>query len=389
MVEKFIKKNRTLSDGQISDLLNEEFPNEEKKFNKDRVRYLRKKFNIGRDGKETVEEIADTDVVVHRLKKSKRETDKKYRVLIDRVDQAERERDVALDIIGTPIQTVKITASKKPEMSEATAFMVASDWHVEEEVDPETVLGKNSYNLEEAERRAKLFFVNGMRLLNIFQRDVHIEHLVIPLLGDFFSNNIHEELMEINQLSPSDAIQFVETLLVSGIEYVLKDKSIKKLTLVCHSGNHGRATQKKRHATQEGNSWEAYMYHHLEMYFKDNLRVNVHTTKSYYSILEVYDYKIRFHHGDNMRYGGGVGGLTIPVNKAIAQWDKLHQVDLDVFGHFHQFMDGGKFISNGSLIGYNAYAMSIKAGFEPPKQAMFLIDKKRFKTFVAPILFTE
>ena len=90
-----------------------------------------------------------------------------------------------------------------------------------------------------------------------------------------------------------------------------------------------------------------------------------------------------------MRYGGGVGGLTIPVNKAIAQWDKLHQVDLDVFGHFHQFMDGGKFISNGSLIGYNAYAMSIKAGFEPPKQAMFLIDKKRFKTFVAPILFTE
>ena len=40
---------------------------------------------------------------------------------------------------------------------------------------------------------------------------------------------------------------------------------------------------------------------------------------------------------------------------------------------------------NGSLIGYNAYALSIKASFEPPTQTYFLLDKKRGRTMTAPI----
>jgi len=43
------------------------------------------------------------------------------------------------------------------------------------------------------------------------------------------------------------------------------------------------------------------------------------------------------------------------------------------------------FVSNGSLIWYNAYAESIKADFEKPAQAFFLVDKKRGKTIQAPI----
>ena len=79
-------------------------------------------------------------------------------------------------------------------------------------------------------------------------------------------------------------------------------------------------------------------------------------------------------------------GITIPVNKAIAGWNKAHTVDLDVFGHYHQRFDGGSFICNGSLIGYNAYAVSIKAGYEPPSQTCFLINRQfQAKTAVMPI----
>ena len=94
---------------------------------------------------------------------------------------------------------------------------------------------------------------------------------------------------------------------------------------------------------------------------------------------------LRFHHGHGMKYGGGVGGIYIPINKAIAQWNKALRADLDVFGHWHQFRDGGNFICNGSIIGYNAYALRIKADYEEPKQAFFLMDKNRGKTIVAPI----
>jgi hypothetical protein len=48
--------------------------------------------------------------------------------------------------------------------------------------------------------------------------------------------------------------------------------------------------------------------------------------------------------------------------------------------------DGGNFVSNGSIIGHNAYAISIKADYEKPRQTLVLIDKKRGKTIVAPIL---
>jgi hypothetical protein len=41
---------------------------------------------------------------------------------------------------------------------------------------------------------------------------------------------------------------------------------------------------------------------------------------------------------------------------------------------------------NGSLIGYNAYALAIKASPEPPVQAFFLIDSRFGKTVVCPVI---
>ena len=48
-------------------------------------------------------------------------------------------------------------------------------------------------------------------------------------------------------------------------------------------------------------------------------------------------------------------------------------------------MSLSNFVSNGSLIGYNEYALSIKAKYEPPQQAFFLIDAERGKRHSTPI----
>jgi hypothetical protein len=39
---------------------------------------------------------------------------------------------------------------------------------------------------------------------------------------------------------------------------------------------------------------------------------------SYLPYLELYRIRIAFRHGHHVRYGGGVGGIPIPMNKAIA-----------------------------------------------------------------------
>jgi hypothetical protein len=127
------------------------------------------------------------------------------------------------------------------------------------------------------------------------------------------------------------------------------------------------------------------MYRNLALHYANNKRVKFVISDGYHTYINVYNYTIRLHHGHALNYGGGVGGLTVPVNKAIAQWNRARPVYLDVFGHWHTFFDGGNFICNGSVIGYGAYALSIKAGFEKPKQAFFLIDKKRGKTIVCPV----
>jgi len=145
-------------------------------------------------------------------------------------------------------------------------------------------------------------------------------------------------------------------------------------------------TQKTRVATEAGNSLERLMYHSLAITFKNEPRVQFVISDGYHTYVKVYEYTLRFHHGHSVKYYGGVGGITIPLNKAVAQWNIGRRANLDVLGHYHTFMDGGNWVANGSLVGYNAYALSIKASPEPPRQAFFLIDRDAGKTVVAPII---
>lgn len=326
-------------------------------------------------------------------------------VAVDRVKKAQagelaalkRRYDEALKVISKQERELKLVAgmgngpetySIKPSTpsgtSEATAVLVASDWHLEENVGDE-VGDLNTYNVAIAKARAERFFQKSLRLINLLGQDIKIPTTILALLGDFITGDIHgAENAEVNELQPMHAVAMAQTLIASGIEFLLKNSTMN-LVIPCHSGNHARTTLKTRFASENGHSLEYLLYVHLAAYFRDEPRVTFIVPAGMHSYIKVYDQTIRFHHGHAVKYGGGVGGIYIPVNKAIAQWNKGRHADLDVFGHFHQMRDGGNFICNGSLIGYNAFALSIKADYEPPKQTLFLMDKKRGRTCVWPI----
>lgn len=271
--------------------------------------------------------------------------------------------------------------------SSATAVVVASDWHWGETVELDDVNGLNEFNTKIAKERAESFFANTLKLVKTFQRDIRIENIVIGVLGDLISGNIHAELLENNELLPIDQILEVQNVLASGIKS-LADAGLKVL-VVCHSGNHGRMTEKRRVATEAGNSLEYLMYHNIAKSFEGDKRIEFIIPRSYLSYVDIDGFVVRFHHGHALRYAGGIGGLFIPAYKAIGAWNVSRKADLDVFGHFHQFRDGGQFISNGSLVGWNQFATAIKAVFEKPRQAFFLIDNgRKEKTVTAPVFLT-
>ncbi|MFA5831250.1 MAG: hypothetical protein WC878_05465 [Candidatus Paceibacterota bacterium] len=328
------------------------------------------------------EEIAE-DRNVRKAKAEESDLKKKYKALQEQVELLEKENAV-MRKLDENHSTHVIVPSNSLGVSEATAMAILSDWHCEELVRAETVNGKNFFNLERAKKRADRCFQKIVSLTRKEQQDVTINNMVIGLLGDFISGNIHEELLENCQLRPMEAILFAQGLLESGIIFLLEETKLN-LTFICHVGNHTRITKKVHISTEQGNSLESLLYSSLRQRFASEPRVKFIIAEGYHSYFDVYGTKIRFHHGHSLRYQGGVGGLTIPVNKAIAQWNKIIPVDLDIFGHWHTYMHMKNFVANGSLIGYNGFALSIKADFDVPKQAFFLIDKKLGPSIFAPI----
>ncbi len=307
-----------------------------------------------------------------------------YKESLATIEQLEVQQGI-VNQMHANVDAFEIPQYRTNHENEGTIVVVASDWHVEEAVGPE-VGGLNTYSLEIAHTRAVRFFQATARLTQLLQQDIAIPTIVLALLGDFISGAIHDEVAELAEVAPMHAIVTAQNMIISGIEYLLKTTSCN-LVIPCHSGNHARTTKQTHFSAENGHSLEYLMYLHLQAYFRAEPRITFLVSVPYHSYMNIYGTTVRFHHGHAVKYNGGVGGLTIPVNKAIAQWNRAKKADLDVFGHFHQRFDGGNFIANGSLIGYNGFAVAIKASYEPPAQQMFLMDRKRqCKTCVWPIL---
>lgn len=315
-------------------------------------------------------------------------TKKKYDQALKDIKRLERELYAVNELAEAGVEPIAIEPREPSGTAEGSIILMASDWHVEERVDPAKVSHLNEYNLDIAKARAEKFFQSSLRLTRLLQQDIKVSTVVLALLGDFISNDIHEEFPEINQLQPMHAIMFAQNLIVGGLEFLLEHSKLN-LIVPCHSGNHARTTDTTRFGAENGHSLEYLMYLHLQTHFRNEPRIEFRVAEGYHSYLDVYGKVIRLHHGHAINYQGGIGGIFIPAFKAISQWDKARQADLDLFGHFHQSKDGAKFVCNGSLIGYNAFALKIKADYEPPKQNLLLIDKKRGRTCTWPILMTR
>lgn len=261
---------------------------------------------------------------------------------------------------------------------DATAIMICSDWHVEEEVNPKTINGLNTYTLAIASQRINTVFRRFLMMTDVARAMCTIDTCVIALLGDFISGYIHPELVETNLLSPTEATLFVQDHIVNGIRFLRKEGGFKEIIVPTCYGNHGRTTDKRRCASAYANSYEWLMYKTLEKYVKEP-GLTWKVENGYHNWLNIQGYDVRFHHGDELKYQGGVGGITIPINKAIAQWNKVQWADYDYFGHLHQYFNVPRWCCNSSLIGYGAYALSIKAEYEVPSQTISVISKKRGK----------
>jgi hypothetical protein len=305
--------------------------------------------------------------------------------LIKTLEESERSYDDLLNI-KQPVDVFSINPSgKSTRLNRAIPIVSLSDWHIEERVESGVVNGFNDYNLKVAEERAKKLFVNLIKVNTILSRDVSINDMVLWLGGDFISGYIHDELIENNQLSPLEAIRAAKKMIRSGIDFILNNTKLN-LIIPCSVGNHGRNTKKMHISTSYKTNYEFMMYCDLQDYYQYTKRVTFHINKSDDCYIESLGRVNRFFHGEQIKYGGGIGGLTVPLIKFIHRKNQQQHADMNFLGHFHQNLYPTQdSCVNGSMIGLSGYGY--KLGFKPevPCQAYTLLNQKYGYTIKTPL----
>lgn len=335
-------------------------------------------------------QTVDDDRQEHKAKQVERDTGRKYKDALQQIEDLNSELDAYRTCEGLldSASPVEITAPSSAGSSKAVPILVASDWHIDEVIDGASIGHVNEFNLDIARDRVHRFFSYSAKLVNILKMDSDIDTLLIAALGDFMSSWLHDELIQSNSLTPPEAILELFEMWIGGLDFLLNTELVKNIVFVGAVGNHGRITQKIQFKGRHKKSYEWILYSLLAKHYNaiGEKRIKFQLPSGYFNWVDLFGKKIRFHHGDNLRYQGGIGGVHIPVRKAIAQWDKVQPADLDVFGHWHTLEWSSKYVINNSLIGYSEYAENLKADFMKAGQALFLMHSKYGKTAQYPII---
>ena len=329
----------------------------------------------------------DRDAELARLRAEAASLRTKYKAALARIDAERARADAMAGLRGiAPHRPSQRPA--KAKRHQATMVVLLSDWHVEERVDPATVNGLNDYSLEVADQRIAELRERLRLMLEHERRLADIRRVVVWLGGDFLSGHIHDDTAELAQLAPLAATRWAGERIRGFLDDVADQAD--EVVVATNSGNHGRSTEKLRIGTELEHTFEQHLYLSLSAAeTRKNVRWQVGT--GYLNVVELGGFRVRFHHGHAVRYQGGIGGIHVPLNKSIAAWDSTSRADLTCLGHWHQFSWGraGRYVSNGSVIGHSAYAVCIKAAYEPPCQAAVVIDHERHEVTKAYPLFCD
>ncbi len=279
--------------------------------------------------------------------------------------------------------------SHRPSRSDAavaTAFL--SDLHLDEVVDPKQVGGVNAYNRGIAEKRLRKFFDSTLQLTFDHMKGIKIEGLVLPLGGDIFSGNIHEELRLTNEATMFQSMLYWSEKLAAGIQMVASE--FKSVHIPCVVGNHGRTSHKPVAKNRPQDNFDWFLYHLLARFLKDVPNITWSISESADEMFRIYDTTFLLTHGDQFRGGGGISGLLSPLMIGSHRKSKRQQAirrpyDWMVMGHWHQYSMFKGIIVNGSLKGYDEYAFISNFDFEPPRQAYWLTQPRHGITISGPL----
>jgi hypothetical protein len=324
----------------------------------------------------------------------------------DRIRQLKMERDLLNEVQGErsfrkwlheildehvrdPIPKLPTPNQKRSKNAhERFAYLGLNDWHFEENVKPEGVLGLNSYSIEIACRRVwrviqsvrewKRDFEHGGRYV--------VPELVVGLNGDFLTGTLHGAERH------TDSPNVVRAALACGdlVAMALRDLAadFPKVRVIGTVGNHGRLPDQKRVPTKDPTrSWDYLAYGIAKRWLAGQRHVEFYLPEAYGVLFEVGGHLCYQSHGNFIsnqlgivNYGVRRFASNLAANIIAAQESFKKQLRYAFFGHWHasnssEFAGIEAFICP-SLIGTQEYSFLGGGSVSKSAQKMFIFDEK-------------
>ena len=300
--------------------------------------------------------------------KEEREDEEEYQEYL-------RQKSQIGEIEALPFESYEFKFNEKIE-GEKYAVALFSDAHIEETVNPQSVMSLNEYNTDIAKQRIQNYFSNLVHCLN---KD-EVSHLIFASLGDTISGYIHDELAQTNGLTPLEATQLAQGLLFNGLKFICEKSKVEDIYFIGIVGNHSRVTKKIQHANGYKMSYEWLMYQNIKRECEiAGLPITFNLPESEMAVVDTQDNRrFLFIHGFQIRSNGSgtVCGIYPALNRLCMKWDKIFHQDKIYLGHFHSCVSIPNAMVNGSIIGYNSFALSNGFGYERPAQQYEVYDTK-------------
>ena len=200
----------------------------------------------------------------------------------------------------------KVPTPKGKQRGDSTQIVVAPlcDTHIGEYVDYQQMAGLNSYSFDIFNKRLSGWASQVLNLVRLRREAVAINSLVVPMLGDMISGDIHEELSNTNLANCMQQMIRGANLIAQALMYLAPH--FNEIKVPCVVGNHGRMTRKPP-MKDKYMDWDFLLYQWVAAFCQNQKNIKFDIRKSYLNTFKVFDKNVLIMHGDS---ASGAGSLT-------------------------------------------------------------------------------
>ena len=318
---------------------------------------------------------------------------KYYKKLYDGLLKDTIKQEVIIETIqdytkGFPSVPLKhLNNSDKTPFGHEKQIMVAplSDTHIGEHVFKEQMRGLNEYNFEIFNKRMYGWANQILKHTSYRRQIAPVEELVIPMLGDMISGDIHEELARSNMANCMEQMIRGASIIAQALMYLAPHYT--KIRVPCVVGNHGRMTRKPP-MKDKYMDWDYMLYQWMASFCRNQENIEFHIPRSFITTFKIHDKVVLITHGDCISGAGSSGAILNSITKlrSVFQFRKTLQREIEgaldgdleqefdsvMIGHFHRIdeldIGTGELHICGTMKGPDEFALQRLQAATKPKQ---------------------